>query len=166
MLIIKIIVPFFKLIPLILLIFSINSCQPITIRYFGKFEKPTEYVQVYFTTPNLKENYQIIGIAMVNDTENVLSQEVLNKIIQKAKNVGANAIAINWHSMPAAWYNPAVWDQYYRGYGAPPSSWGGETYFVHHRVNNYMLNITVTFLRKTNKNMHTIRTNTVNKNLL
>ncbi|MCP4180628.1 MAG: hypothetical protein GY756_22930 [bacterium] len=133
-------------------ILFLNSCHPITIKYFGKFEKPTKYVQVYYTTPSLVDKYQVIGIAMVNDTENVFSQEVLSKIIQKAKNVGADAVAINWHAMPEAWYNPAMWDVYSRGVGAPPSSWGGETYYVHHRVNNYILNISVTFLRKINNN--------------
>jgi hypothetical protein len=139
-----------KFYPFIFLIFCLSACQSIAIHYFGKFDTPTKYVQVYYTTPSLNDRYKIIGIAMVNDTENVFSQQMLDKIVKKAKSIGANAIAVNWHSTPEAWYNPAMWDGYSRGVGAPPSSWGGETFYVHHRVNNYILNISVTFLRKIN----------------
>lgn len=60
-----------------------------TVHYIGDNFPPTNTVDIYFSSHDVKKDYQVIG--KVSDSGNNL-QKVQNQILQEAKKRGANGI--------------------------------------------------------------------------
>lgn len=71
-----------------------TSCAP-TVNYMGKNYNPTQNVEVFLDTNDVKRNYEVIG--KVDGISGVLGssyQEIQDKIVQTAKEKGADAVIL------------------------------------------------------------------------
>ncbi|MCQ9634248.1 hypothetical protein MP477_04685 [Chryseobacterium sp. WG23] len=70
------------------------SCAP-TVNYIGKNYNPTENIDVFLDTNDVKKNYEVIG--KVDGISGILGssyQDIQDKIVQKAKEKGADAVIL------------------------------------------------------------------------
>ncbi|AQX90984.1 MULTISPECIES: hypothetical protein [Elizabethkingia] len=75
-------------------IMLVFSCAP-SINYIGKNYNPTEKVDVYLDTNDIKKNYEVIG--KVDGISGILGssyEDIQNKIIQTARQKGADAVIL------------------------------------------------------------------------
>jgi len=70
------------------------SCSP-TVNYMGKNYNPTQNVDVFLDTNDIKKTYEVIG--KVDGISGILGssyQEIQDKIVQTAKEKGADAVIL------------------------------------------------------------------------
>ena len=68
----------------------LTSCARVT--YFGDRLTPTTTVDVYYSAHDIKKDYRVIGHMSI---ANVSQEKVKAKLVEYAKSIGADAIAIN-----------------------------------------------------------------------
>lgn len=82
-----------KLLPVLALTLFV-SCAP-TVEYIGKQYSPTQKVDVFLDTKDIKRNYEVIG--KIDGISGILGSgydEIQNKIIQTAQQKGADAVIL------------------------------------------------------------------------
>lgn len=70
------------------------NCAP-TVNYIGKNYNPTENIDIFLDTNDVKKNYEVIG--KVDGISGILGssyQDIQDKIVQKAKEKGADAVIL------------------------------------------------------------------------
>lgn len=75
------------------LLFAV-SCAP-TVNYIGKNYNPTQNIDVFLDTNDVKKNYEVIG--KVDGISGILGssyQDIQAKIVQTAKDKGADAVIL------------------------------------------------------------------------
>ncbi len=73
---------------------SLLSCSP-TVQYIGKQYSPTQNVDVFLDTEDIKKSYEVIG--KIDGISAILGSsydEIQAKIIQSAKEKGADAVLL------------------------------------------------------------------------
>ncbi|MCY0967731.1 hypothetical protein [Chryseobacterium wangxinyae] len=84
----------FKNILLVGVLVSMIGCSP-TVNYIGKNYNPTQNIDVFLDTNDVKKNYEVIG--KVDGISGVLGssyQEIQDKVVQTAKEKGADAVIL------------------------------------------------------------------------
>jgi hypothetical protein len=84
----------FKNILLVGVLVSMMSCSP-TVNYIGKNYSPTQNIDVFLDTNDVKKNYEVIG--KVDGISGILGssyQEIQDKVVQTAKEKGADAVIL------------------------------------------------------------------------
>lgn len=70
----------------------LSACGTIAPNYFGDKLPPTDSVDLYYSTHDVKQEYKVIGHLTIT---NVIGQDsVKAKLIAHGKKIGANAIVI------------------------------------------------------------------------
>jgi hypothetical protein len=77
----------------ILILISIIGCTA-NVNYVGKELEPTTSVDVYFSEDEIEKEYTIIGHAVGSGGNFISNDDIQNKLIEKAKSKGADAILI------------------------------------------------------------------------
>lgn len=83
-----------KIILLSSIFVCIVSCSP-TVNYIGKNYSPTQNIDVFLDTNDVKKNYEVIG--KVDGISGILGssyQEIQDKVVQTAKAKGADAVIL------------------------------------------------------------------------
>ena len=70
----------------------LSACGAITPNYFGDKFSPTDSVDLYYSTHDVKQEYKVIGHLTIT---NVIGQDsVKAKLVAYGKKIGANAVVI------------------------------------------------------------------------
>ncbi|HJO95421.1 MAG TPA: hypothetical protein QF753_18630 [Victivallales bacterium] len=92
---------YYKFSIFLILIILISSCSNVNLKYIGQKLTPTEHVKILFSDKDIKEKYKVIGKAIVTSYNEINTEKVQNDIINKAEQVGANAVVIrNYNIVP------------------------------------------------------------------
>jgi hypothetical protein len=77
---------------LMVLLFGVLACAH--VNYVGRSFEPTTKIDVYFSKEEIAREYVIIGHAVGTGKSFVSNEEIVDKLIEKAKSKGADAILI------------------------------------------------------------------------
>lgn len=80
------------LIPFALLFFLLFGCAH--INYVGKSYDPTDHIDVYYSEKDITKEYTVMGHAVGGGQLLVSTSKIQNKLIEKAKAKGADAVLI------------------------------------------------------------------------
>jgi len=70
--------------------------------YLGERYAPTVDVEVYYPHEDVPEGYAVIGTNRTEASESVDAEEIVADIVEKAREVGAHAVAIERYSIEFA----------------------------------------------------------------
>ena len=70
--------------------------------YLGDRYAPTEFVEVYYPHEPVPDGYVVMGTNRTEASEGAEAEEVVAQIVEKAKEVGAHAVAIERYSIEFA----------------------------------------------------------------
>jgi hypothetical protein len=77
---------------LVLLACLTSGCA--TIDYVGDSYQPTTRVEIYFSRSDVPRDYRIIGQVMASGGQFVSASDLQNKMIARAREVGADAVIV------------------------------------------------------------------------
>jgi hypothetical protein len=76
----------------VLLLFLVLGCAH--INYVGKSYDPTDHIDVYYAPEDITREYTVMGHAIGGGQLLVSTSKIQNKLIEKAKSKGADAVLI------------------------------------------------------------------------
>ncbi len=84
-----------KIVVLLLYSSFLSSCVP-TLNYIGNHFDPTQKVEIFYDIKDVTQNYTVMGLLNFeyNFFTNSLNNEILSLMINKGKEVGADAVLV------------------------------------------------------------------------
>lgn len=83
---------YFKILGMVAVLLLFGACA--SIDYLGKKYPPTTNVDVFLDSKEIAKEYELMGESLVKSTFGKSSEKMLEKAIEKAKEVGADAILV------------------------------------------------------------------------
>ena len=122
----------FKLFVLVFILSAAAGCSTIDISYIGETLKPTKNIEFFFRGQNINRPYDIIGKVIVKAPDTFSGKEIQKKLIETAREKGANAVLINLYTQiprGSSSFNNYPYYGYGPGYDCGPywedGYWGG-----------------------------------------